>query len=116
MRVVTAALVAVALLVVFAATVAGDFDWAGPRPMRRVRAASDRQTSAIWNHELCGPRGVQLLTDFDGFLVAGPLCVSELFTSLAKFVFTRAQGLYGRPHRRRHRDEITQRHRQARAA
>ena len=43
MRVVTAALVAVALLVVFAATVAGDFDWAGPRPMRRVRAASDRR-------------------------------------------------------------------------
>ena len=37
MRVVTAALVAVALLVVFAATVAGDFDWAGPRPMSRER-------------------------------------------------------------------------------
>ena len=59
--------------------------------MRRVRAASDRQTSAIWNHELCGPRGVQLLTDFDGFLVAGPLCVSELFTSFTVCFHARAR-------------------------
>lgn len=37
-RVVTAALVAVAVLEVLAATVAGDFDWAGPRPMSHARA------------------------------------------------------------------------------
>ena len=29
------------------------------------------------------------VTDFDGFLVAGPLCVSEQFTSFLPFVFTR---------------------------
>ena len=39
-RVVTAALVAVAVLEVLAATVAGDFDWAGPRPMSHARASS----------------------------------------------------------------------------
>ena len=41
-RVVTAALVAVAVLEVLAATVAGDFDWAGPRPMSHARARGSR--------------------------------------------------------------------------
>ena len=47
-RVVTAALVAVAVLEVLAATVAGDFDWAGPRPMShaRVAARTSRVTKA----------------------------------------------------------------------
>ena len=46
-RVVTAALVAVAVLEVLAATVAGDFDWAGPRPMSHARARAPRLEDVV---------------------------------------------------------------------
>ena len=87
-RVVTAALVAVAVLEVLAATVAGDFDWAGPRPMSHARArledvARDESEKSPLTSELragCGPRP-NVRANVRCVLVSDPFDLTSTFSS-----------------------------------